>query len=85
MKKELLELFVNWRQEYGIIAKIRKTRGHVIEDENREDKKASTCYCLVLEKMGPDDEIDTVSMSTFTDMESEIESTCGLSNKETSR
>lgn len=67
LKKELLELFVNWRQEYGIIAKMRKTK---IE----KNKKSSTCYCLVLEKMGPADEIDTVNMSAFTDMESEIES-----------
>eukprot|EP00581_Thalassiosira_minuscula_P007479 CAMPEP_0183710540 /NCGR_PEP_ID=MMETSP0737-20130205/6250_1 /TAXON_ID=385413 /ORGANISM="Thalassiosira miniscula, Strain CCMP1093" /LENGTH=220 /DNA_ID=CAMNT_0025938833 /DNA_START=47 /DNA_END=709 /DNA_ORIENTATION=+ len=74
LTKELLELFRPWREQYGIMAKMRKTRGHNIEVENKEDQK-STCYCLVLEKMGPDDDLDTVSLSSsFTDIESEFDS-----------
>lgn len=66
---ELLKLLHPWRQEYGIIAKVRKTKGQITEG-----KKSSTHYCLVLEKMGPDRDIDTASVSTFTQMESDIES-----------
>lgn len=68
LKTELLELCLSWRREYGIIAKVRKTRGQVLVDG---EKKVSTYYCLVLEKMGPNDDADTVSVSTFADVGSE--------------
>lgn len=71
LKKELLDLFRPWRQQYSVVAKIRKTKGQIAEDK---DKTSSTFYCLVLEKMRPDDDADTVSISTFTDVESEIDS-----------
>lgn len=73
LKKELLDLVHPWRQEYGIIAKMRKFRGQIREEQ--VGKRSNTLYyCLVLEKRGPTDDIDTVSPSSLTDTESAIES-----------
>ncbi|KAL7542841.1 hypothetical protein ACHAXR_012150 [Thalassiosira sp. AJA248-18] len=69
LTKALLELLHPWQQQYGIIAKMRKTGGPI-----GEGKKSAIYYCLVLEKMQPDNDTDTVSLSTCTDMESDIES-----------
>ena len=75
LSKELLELLRPWRQEYGIIAKMRRVRGQITSGEGGgEQKQSSTYYCLLLEKMGPDHEADTMSLSTFTGIESEVES-----------
>lgn len=73
LTKSLLEIMHPWKQEYRIIAKMRKTRGK-IGGEDSNEKRSHVYYCLVLEKMRPDDEIDTVSLSSFTDMESDVES-----------
>ena len=71
LRKELLELLRPWRAEYGIVCKMRKARGEIrIEDE----KRSSTYYCLILEKMPPNYDLDTASMSTFTEIESMDES-----------
>lgn len=77
LKKDLLDLFHPWRQEYGVIAKVRKTRGQIADIAREgEKKRSSNYYCLVLEKRGPDDDIDTVGLSTseITDIESDVES-----------
>lgn len=71
---ELIQLLHPWRQEYGIIAKMRKTKGKLIGAENREGRNSSTHYCLVLDKSRPDHDADTVSLSNFTEMESDIDS-----------
>ena len=72
--KDLLELLHPWRDEYGIIAKMRKTRGQ-FQLGNREGKqKSSLYYCLLLEKIGPDTDMDTVSLSNITEIESDAES-----------
>ena len=70
--RQLHEVVHPWRDAYGIIAKIRKTRGQIGED--REGKSSSTYYCLVLEKIGPEHDLDTASISEFTEMESDVES-----------
>mmetsp|Transcript_11375 Transcript_11375/g.20536 ORF Transcript_11375/g.20536 Transcript_11375/m.20536 type:complete len:223 (-) Transcript_11375:248-916(-) len=77
LNKKLLEILHPWRQEYSIVAKLRKTRGQIggsVDGRDSEGKISSVYYCLVLEKRGPEDDIDTISLSTFTDMESEIDS-----------
>lgn len=71
LTKDLLEIFHPWR-DYGVFAKVRKTRGQCRDGEG---KKSSIFYCLVLEKRGPEDgDIDTASLSSFTEIESDIES-----------
>ena len=69
LKRDLLELIHPWRGRYGVMARLRKTRGNI-----GEGKRSSTYYCLVLERMGPDDDLDTASLSTFADIESDEES-----------
>lgn len=71
--KDMLEVLHPWRQEYGIIAKMRKTRTQR-RDNDGEAKTIALYYCLVLDKMGPDDDEGTVTMSTFTDEDSDVES-----------
>ena len=73
--KELLALVKPRRQQYNVIGKVRKTRGKIGED--REGKaKSSNYYCLVLDKILPDTDVDTVSISSsaFTEIESDVES-----------
>ena len=72
--KDLLELLHPWREEYGIVAKMRKTRGQFQEGSREGKQKSSLYYCLLLEKIGPDTDIDTVSLSEMTEMESDVES-----------
>jgi len=75
LSQNLLALFHPWRQEYGIIAKMRKVTG-LIAVESGVGKVAATYYCLVLEKATPANDIDTLSLSgrTDTDMGSSIDS-----------
>ncbi len=70
LRKEMLELLRPWRAEYGIVCKMRKVRGEISIEEQ---KRSSTYYCLILEKTGPDYDLDTASMSTYTGIESEID------------
>ena len=70
MQRELQELFWPWRRAYNVVAKMRKTRGRITANE---DKKSSICYCLVLEKVGQDEDVDTASLSTFTEEGSEAD------------
>jgi hypothetical protein len=70
--QDLIALFHPWRMEYGITAKIRKMHGQIaIERGARE--VAATYYCLVLERATSDDDIDTVSLSTQTDLDIDSE------------
>jgi len=63
----LIELFQPWR-ERRVIAKMRKVHGDI-----DDTKKSTTCYCLIIEKLGPDTGLDdTMSISTFADFNSEI-------------
>lgn len=63
----LIELFQPWR-ERRVIAKMRKVHGDI-----DDTKKSTTCYCLIIEKLGPDIGLDdTMSLSTFADFNSEI-------------
>jgi hypothetical protein len=69
---DLLALLHPWRDEYGIVAKMRKSRGKfTIGDSGKE--KSITCYCIVLEKITPGLDIGTVSLTSFTDIESDDE------------
>ena len=67
--KEMLEVVHPWRQQYDIIAKMRKSRGKA-----GEELTYIPYYCLVLE-IDTDHDTDTVDLSTssMTDMESDIE------------
>jgi hypothetical protein len=63
----LIELFQPFR-ERRVKAKMLKVHGHI-----DDTKKSTTCYCLVIEKLGPDTGLDdTMSLSTFADFNSEI-------------
>merc|ERR1719253_2136338 len=71
LKNDLLGVLHPWQQQYGIVAKMRKTRGRFGDDG--DGKKSSMHYCLVLDKMDPEHD-DTASVSTFTEMVSDVES-----------
>jgi hypothetical protein len=60
----LLSLLHPWREKYEIVAKIRKTKG----------KNSSTIYCIVLEKLESEHDVDTASMSTCVDIDTDVES-----------
>lgn len=74
---ELLELLRPWRDDYGIVAKVRKTRGRSRTNNtgrsgrsNNDKDNSSLYYCIVLEKITPGIDVDTVSLSSLTDIES---------------
>ncbi|KAL3804559.1 hypothetical protein ACHAWO_005454 [Cyclotella atomus] len=69
---DLLALLHPWTEEYGIVAKMRKSRGKFRVGDNGKEKSI-TCYCIVLEKITPGLDIGTVSLSSFTDIESDDE------------
>ena len=69
--KDLRELLYPWKDEYGIVSKVRKSRGTLSIGDK---KKSSTYFCLILEKIGPNADYDTESLtSAFTDDESDVE------------
>jgi hypothetical protein len=72
LASDLLALLYPWRDEYGIIAKMRKSRGKFRTDDDGNEKSI-TCYCIVLEKITPALDLGTVSLSSFTDIESDDE------------
>jgi hypothetical protein len=70
LKANLMEVFYSWRNDYGIVAKMRKSRGHI------NNAKSSTYYCVMLEKICEGVDVDTASLSSFqstTDIESEFD------------
>lgn len=69
---DLLAILHPWRSEYGIIAKLRKSRGKFIIGDSLQEKSV-TCYCILLEKITPGYDLGTRSLSTFTDIESDDE------------
>ena len=69
---DVLALLHPMRDDYGIIAKMRKSRGKFVVDESGHEKSI-TCYCIVLEKITPGLDIGTISLSSFTDIESDEE------------
>ena len=71
LRADLLALCRSWRRDYGVFAKVRKTRGDIAAIG--DGKQASTYYCLVLERVGPRGDADTVSVSTFADSDSEVD------------
>eukprot|EP00956_Cyclotella_meneghiniana_P038886 scaffold161696_cov70-Cyclotella_meneghiniana.AAC.2 len=69
---DLLAILHPWRSEYGIVAKLRKSRGKFIIGDNSQEKSVS-CYCILLEKITPGYDLGTLSLSSFTDIESDDE------------
>ncbi len=70
---DLRQMFRPWKEDYGIFAKVRKSRGSCMIGER---SRSSTFYCVVLEKIGPnaDYQYDTESLTTtHTDNESDVE------------
>mmetsp|Transcript_4250 Transcript_4250/g.9480 ORF Transcript_4250/g.9480 Transcript_4250/m.9480 type:complete len:209 (-) Transcript_4250:391-1017(-) len=70
---DIRQMFRPWKEEYGIFAKVRKSRGTCMIGER---SRSSTFYCVVLEKIGPnvDYHYDTESLTTtHTDDESDVD------------
>lgn len=74
LKDGLLQLTHPWRQQYGIIANVRKSRGRIGEDGVGKQSSSPIYYCLLLERSESGRSVDTISLSTHTDIESDIES-----------
>lgn len=67
---DLLALLHPWRDEYGVVAKMRKSRGKFSRRDG-EKEKSTMCYCIVLEKITPGHDLGTLSLSSITDIESD--------------
>jgi hypothetical protein len=70
---DLLALLYPWRDEYGVVAKVRKSRGRCGTHSNTVNDKSVVYYCILLEKILLGTDVDTVSVSSHTDLESDAE------------